>query len=339
MAPAQNLAKATDACEGPLPVTRLGPANYALGLTSETFVAVDEAGNFNACDALVTATDTQAPKLTCPPALAVECGAAGPLPPAQAVDNCDSAPKVTSAGALPAQPGKATVTYTATDASGHSVSCATPVTVQDTTPPKVTCPGPAQIECGDKVPKLQAQASDTCGAVNVTQDAPKAWTLGTTTVHFTAKDSSANSAGCTTNVQVIDTLAPKVTVAGLAPMWPPNHVMQTVTLADCGIQIVDACQGELSLQKAGAHITCVTSDEPDNDLGDGNKANDIVIVNATAVQLRRERQGPMDGRVYRIGFEVQDAAGHVTAGTCLATVPHDQNAKAIDSGVKIKVCK
>jgi hypothetical protein len=117
-------------------------------------------------------------------------------------------------------------------------------------------------------------------------------------------------------------------------LWPPNHVMVAIDLADC-IEEVKHC-GDFE-----AEILHVTSDEPVNAQGDGNTDPDIVCVDHDTVQVRRERQGPGDGRVYRIVFAIKDAYyGDVkTTGVCEVVVPHDQGQgdAAVDSGESYRV--
>jgi len=51
------------------------------------------------------------------------------------------------------------------------------------------------------------------------------------------------------------------------------------------------------------------------------------------VQLRAERAGSGDGRVYTITFSVTDASGNVATATATVFVPQSQNSgPAIDSG-------
>ena len=81
-------------------------------------------------------------------------------------------------------------------------------------------------------------------------------------------------------------------------------------------------------------IASVSSDEPDNSGGDGNTINDIVIAgDCKSVQLRSERMGGGNGRVYTITFKVTDSSGNVSTATAKVTVPHSQNgAAAVDDG-------
>jgi len=51
------------------------------------------------------------------------------------------------------------------------------------------------------------------------------------------------------------------------------------------------------------------------------------------VQLRSERQGGSNGRVYKLGWKATDDSGNETEGKCVVVVPHDQSGReAIDDG-------
>lgn len=186
-----------------------------------------------------------------------------------------------------------------------------------------------------------ATATDNCAVASVGCVPPSGSTfpLGNSPVTCTATDTSSNNSECGFNVAVVDTTPPVVTVGNGGTLWPPNHQYVTKSLDDCGIEINDLCQGMIDLANANPLITCVTSDEVENGQGDGNTTQDMVILNATAVNLRSERAGNLDGRVYKIHFQVNDAAGNVTTGVCPVTVAHDQGngSAAIDSGVHFSV--
>lgn len=118
-------------------------------------------------------------------------------------------------------------------------------------------------------------------------------------------------------------------------LWPPNHKLHTISLADCAA--VSDCPAGITPSSATGHITSITSDEA-VDVGKGGdgatKTYDMKIVDAGTVEVRSERQGGGDGRVYRVHFE--DAAG--VAGSCEIHVPHDQGpvGGAIDSGEAVR---
>ncbi|NJD58053.1 MAG: DUF5011 domain-containing protein [Anaerolineae bacterium] len=67
----------------------------------------------------------------------------------------------------------------------------------------------------------------------------------------------------------------------------------------------------------------MTSNEPDNGLGDGDKPNDIVILDTYTLLLRAERSGLGQGRVYTITYQVTDACGNSTLASVTVRVPRD----------------
>jgi hypothetical protein len=107
-------------------------------------------------------------------------------------------------------------------------------------------------------------------------------------------------------------------------LWPPNHKLRTVTVAGATDPDGDAVT---------ITITGVTQDEPVNGIGDGNTSPDAVAgATAARVQLRAERAGGGDGRVYLIAYTATDPSGASCSGTVTVSVPHDQNgASAVDS--------
>ena len=86
-------------------------------------------------------------------------------------------------------------------------------------------------------------------------------------------------------------------------------------------------------------ITSITADEAVEvgAGGDGHTVDfDIAIIDATTFDLRSERQGGGDGRVYRVNYT--DSAGGT--GSCEFMVPHDHRGPfggAVDSGTVVTV--
>jgi len=123
-------------------------------------------------------------------------------------------------------------------------------------------------------------------------------------------------------VKVVDTLPPVVDVS-VTPsrLWPPNHklahVTATVTVHECRPFTVS--------------LVSVTSNEPDNGLGDGDTSDDIQGVDQGSADfdfdLRAERAGGGDGRVYTVTYRVVDDGGLATIATARVVVPHDQGRK------------
>jgi HYR domain-containing protein len=248
-----------------------------------------------------------------------------------ALDACDAQPAI--AHDAPALFGLGTtgVTFTATDDAGNSASCLADVKVQDTRPPVVACPAPAAVECTSPAgiaasdPQLAPffagfAVTDVCDAApSRSNDAPGVFPMGQTTVTFTAADDSTNAASCASTVSVADTTPPQIQVrVSPATFWPPNHKMIAVTAT---VTVSDVCDPSV-----GFELVSITSNEPDNGLGDGDTANDIqdaqVGTADTAFLLRAERSGTGSGRTYTVTYRATDRAGNQATATAMVAVPH-----------------
>jgi len=90
-----------------------------------------------------------------------------------------------------------------------------------------------------------------------------------------------------------------------------------------------SCDGTVNVNTV--IIDHVTSDEAENADADGTTFNDIVInCDRKSVQLRAERSGNADDRVYTIYFKATDSFDHSTTTTAKVTV--NLNGSAVDSG-------
>jgi hypothetical protein len=128
------------------------------------------------------------------------------------------------------------------------------------------------------------------------------------------------------------TLIPNVNIT----LWPPNHQYDTVAVTDFVASASDNCDPTVNL--SSVYIQKITSDEVENGNGDGNTLNDIVIAaGCKTAQLRSERDGSADGRVYTITFKVKDSTGNFTTATAQVTVRKNPNTPAVDSGTHYTV--
>jgi hypothetical protein len=159
--------------------------------------------------------------------------------------------------------------------------------------------------------EVKADVGAACGASNA------GFTLRVT-------DSGGLFAEDTLDVTVTpETVPPTIKLLPSIQLWPPDHTYHTVTMAQMVESVSDNCS---SLSIGDVVIEKVTSDEPDNALGDGNTINDIVIApDCRSVQLRAERAGTGDGRVYTITLRLKDSNGNVTQQDFEVSVPHSQN--------------
>ena len=157
--------------------------------------------------------------------------------------------------------------------------------------------------------------------------------IGTTTVFCTAIDTCGNEANTQFHVTVEDKEPPVITgITEPITMWPPNHKYKTFTIGDFVSSISDNCT---VLTIDDLMITKVTSDESENasGCGDGNTMSDIILSpEGTSVDLRKERQGKGNGRVYTIFIVAIDEKGNAATESFQVTVPRSKKCNAIDDG-------
>ncbi|MEP7002962.1 MAG: ExeM/NucH family extracellular endonuclease [Chloroflexota bacterium] len=152
-----------------------------------------------------------------------------------ATDDSGLAPSITRSGVPTGNVfpvGTTSITYTATDLSGNSVTVVQQVTVLDDAPPAIAAPAAVYAGTGPgaTTPSIlisdsslgAATASDNCPGVEVTRSgvpAGNVFPLGATTITYTATDTSGNSSTATQLVTVVDDTPP--TISG-APTTSPN---------------------------------------------------------------------------------------------------------------------
>lgn len=222
-------------------------------------------------------------------------------------------------------------TYHLTVANGGP-STAIGATASDTLPANVSFVS-ASAGC------VFASPTVTCSAGNLASGASQTFDItvtaqsgGSSIVNTATASSSTNEIDPGNNTSTVTTslnhnpVCSAVTLTGDS-MWPPNHRMVTFTASGA----TDADGNPLTTT-----ITHVTQDEPLNGLGDGDTGpTDAALVagHADQVDLRAERSGKGDGRVYAVTVSVSDAnGGSCTTTLTTANVPHDQAHPAVDSG-------
>lgn len=149
--------------------------------------------------------------------------------------------------------------------------------------------------------------------------------LGTHTFTLTVTDPGGLSSSAMTHVTIGDTVAPTLRVS-LSPnlLWPPNHELITIAAT---IVASDSCDANPAVSLAS-----ITSNEPDDGLGDGDKPHDIQAVGGGPITLgadvrwfllRAERSGTGNGRVYTVTYSAKDAAGNSVSASAQVIVPEN----------------
>lgn len=104
-------------------------------------------------------------------------------------------------------------------------------------------------------------------------------------------------------------------------IWPPNHKFVDVVILP-------------PAQEDGTEVTVapvyVHQDEPLDALGDGSTSPDARIADG-AVEVRAERSGTGDGRIYTVGYRASAADGRSCIGEIQVSVPHSAKKPAVES--------
>jgi hypothetical protein len=102
-----------------------------------------------------------------------------------------------------------------------------------------------------------------------------------------------------------------------------NHKMVPISI----VGVTDPDSDPVNLK-----ITAITQDEPVTGAGSGHTEADASGIGEASAQVRAERAGTGDGRVYRIAFDADDGKGGTCSGSVKVEVPHDNRTTAVDSG-------
>ena len=248
------------------------------------------------------------------------------------------------------QPGTYEVRVRAKDAWGHLGDWSEPliVTIAEQ-PPQIVCPQPVLTECGSQAGtavELTAHVEDADGdALSVTWSVdgqivreeqvpggppPTAadvtlvhtYAVGTHPVEIVVSDGQAEPVSCSTSVTVQDTTPPAVSCSVSTPMlWPANHNLVNVGLS---ASISDTCEPNLA-----ARVTVYGDEDDEEATGDGNFSPDATGLAPRTLQLRAERKGNSDGRVYLIVVEATDSSGNTGFNCATVVVPHSKSPASI----------
>ena len=286
--------------DGTAIITDNAPKTFPLGDTTITWTATDASDNKLTATQVITVEDTTAPVITLTGAnpQTIELGAAYTELEATATDLVDGdlTGSIVIAGTVDTSAvGQYTVTYDVSDAQGNPAATVTrTVRVTDTTAPAITAPNDQTFEATATLTPLNRSdygpATSPDGTAIITDNAPKTFPLGDTTITWTATDASDNKLTATQVITVEDTTAPVITLTGANP--------QTIELG--------AAYTELEATAT--------------DLVDGDLTGSIVI--AGTVDTSAVGQ-------YTVTYDVSDAQGNPAATVTRTVRVTDTTAPAI----------
>jgi hypothetical protein len=143
-------------------------------------------------------------------------------------------------------------------------------------------------------------------------------TPGITTLTYFATDAADNDEAPQALTLRLDGAPPAIQglPAAGCTLWPPNHKMQQVAVVSATDAVSGVAPGSLQVT--------ATSSEPSDD-------EDVRVsadgAGGFVVELRAERQGSGQRRLYWITATARDLAGNAKTATATCVVPHDQGKK------------
>jgi len=214
------------------------------------------------------------------------------------------------------------------DAGGPSrvVECTSPTL----TPAVLDASRSRDPDPGDRISHYQWFSAQDVGLGNMAQ-LPVSLPFGESQFVLHVYDQELGADSTVLTVKVVDTTPPKLEVTPSSfCMWPPNHRRVRFTLGkDFNASAVDTCDVAPTVK-----IVSVTSNEPDNGLGDGDTMGDISF-GPTSFCVRRERSGLGTGRQYTVTVEARDASGNASHEEIQVLVPHDHQAECRSAGTEL----
>jgi len=298
-------ATAVDDLQGALVAANNAPATFALGETTVTWRASDSAGNEGSATQTVTVVDTTAPVIIAPQDINLQIDPANPSSlslGAASVSDLFGPVSVTTDSPNSFSFGTTVVTWTGTDANGNSGTDTQNVTLSllDTQAPVVSAPAAITIEASNTLTPVATSllgagtaVDDIDGNLTVTNDAPGSFSLGTTTVTWSATDSAGNVGTSTQLVNVIDTTPPVVTAPvditiEVDLIIPPVISLGSASVSDLFGPVSVITNMPLSFPLGTTVVTWTGTDANGNSSSDTQNVtlvlagSDVPIVNAPA---------------------------------------------------------
>ena len=262
--------------------TNNAPATFPVGSTTVTWTVTDIHGNVSTATQIVTVTDDELPVIVNTPINITQvndqgnCSAVVTWTAATATDNCPGvmiSSDHQSGETFPV--GTTTVTYTATDAHGHTVTSSFTITVNDTEKPTITATDKTQTAdagvCKATVTVAVPITADNCAvqsvsnSINGTNNASGVYPVGTTTITWTVTDIHSNVNTTTQTITVNDDEKPVVATqnitiqldaSGAASITPAQ--INNGSTDNCGIASVTLDKTSFYCSNVGANTVTLT---------------------------------------------------------------------------------
>lgn len=212
--------RASDIASANITITNDAPETFEIGLTTITWTATDDVGNFVSLTQSIDVVDTTSPSLSIPDDLTLEADSADgaiAIIGRAIVEDVNDIATITNDEPEIFPIGITTVTWVVTDVSGNESTSAQLVTVVDTLPPRIVASADITMEAvsrdGTPVTLGEPYTKDIVGVTSIKNDAPDLFDVGSTLVTWTATDDAQNIGVAFQTVTIVDTTAPVIAPA------------------------------------------------------------------------------------------------------------------------------
>ena len=306
------------------------PVNFPLGTTTVTWSVTDSSSNTTLSYQLVTVNDNQPPNITPPPDL-VSNSCTIVLGNPVITDNCSFT--FSNDAPLSFSTGTTTVTWTASDTFGNTVTATQLVTFNDTTDPTITIQNDNLVINADigscfasGVNLGNIITNDDCGISSSGNNAPIQFPIGVTIVTYTVTDTFGNSVSKTQSVTVLDIEPPVarardivVTLDNDSNLNIPYNLIDNGSTDNCSIQTFNV-RSEISGRVISEEREIPVERDREVDIITGKIVNLKSSKNLNLLKLSCDDLG-----VQEIVFSVTDTSGNTASTTVNITVTDDFN--------------
>ncbi|MEC8597245.1 MAG: HYR domain-containing protein, partial [Bacteroidota bacterium] len=297
---------------------------YSVGITTVTYTAMDAEGNMSAASFTITITDDEDPSISDMPADISanndtgNCSSIVTWDAPSADDNCGISTLTSDHDSGDAFPvGTTTVTYTATDVNGNSITDSFDITVTDNEAPSAAASDLTLVLDASGAASTTAAAvnngsSDNCNiaSIDLSQTDFDCTHLGNNTVTLTVTDIHSNQSTATATITVQDNQAPAIAqMADISATNDANNCSAVVTWTDPAV--TDNCTYTLTTDIASGAtfnvgVTTVTYSVTDAGGNTDAMSFDVTVTDTQAPTIS--------------GMPAADIIQGTDAGVCTAAV-------------------
>jgi large repetitive protein len=320
-------------------------SSFPLGATSISFTATDSVLNSASCTFAIYVANPEPPTLfSCPASRTVKaCEAVVTYETPTAVSECGASltplmeSGLASGSKFPI--GTTSVIYRATDSSsGTDATCAFDITVTPPAAPAITCPAPISVTyCQAAVAYVTPMGTNECRAtLTPTINGPLSGSTfpfgATTSVTFTATDSSTNTAtSCTMAVTVANPKPPAITCPADSTVTVCNQRVSYTppsSTSECGAALTPAFQSGIqsgALFPVGTTRNSFRVLDPNSGLG-GSCSFQVTVVDDRPPQVTCSMTTVCEkankGCAFQVAYSTTDDCNGVISGPVTVSSAH-----------------